>query len=103
MIAGSFLINLLNLLFFFFSQMRYLVDAISQLALLAIIGYWKLISLKQAGNSMLSRLSVSIANLLIVLSICIGWLLAFSSENSRFETLNPMLFEKIGNLLTIQK
>jgi hypothetical protein len=103
MIAGSFLINLLNLLFFFFSQMRYLVDAISQFALLAIIGYWKLISLKQEVNSKLSSFSVTFANLLIVLSICIGLLLAFSGENSRFETLNPLLFGKIGNFLTIQK
>ena len=99
LLAGSFLISLLTLLFYFFGQMRFLVDTISQITLLAIIGYWELISRRQKRNSSPLKYFTGLANLLIVATICISFLLAFSSETSRMERLNPLLIEKINNFL----
>ncbi|MEW6404161.1 MAG: hypothetical protein AB1649_20385 [Chloroflexota bacterium] len=101
LLAGSLLINFLALLFFFFSQMRYLVDIISQITLLAIIGYWKILSLRQASSSLRSKLLVVSANSLLLLTLCISLLLALTGETSRMETLNPALFDNINSLLSI--
>jgi len=101
--SGSFLLNFSTLLFYFYGQTRFLVDLISQITLLAIIGYWQIISRKLRFNSLQSKLVLTLANLLILLTLCAGLLLAFSSETSRFETLNPRFFEKINELIDIQK
>jgi hypothetical protein len=103
LLAGSLLIGFLTILFYFFGQMRFLVDIISQITLLAIIGYWESISRNQKRNSISSKYFTSLANLLIVVTICISFLLAFSSETSRMEKLNPLLIEKINNFLVISK
>ena len=103
LLAGSFSIGFLTILFYFFGQMRFLVDVISQITLLAIIGYWELISRNQRLNSIPSNFFIGLANLLIVVTICLSFLLAFSSETSRMETLNPLLMERINNFLTISK
>jgi hypothetical protein len=101
--GGSFLLNFSILLFYFYGQMRFLVDLISQITLLAIIGYWQIISRKLKFNSLRSKLVLALANLLIILTLCTGLLLAFSSETGRFETLNPGFFETINGLMGIQK
>ncbi|MBI5963269.1 MAG: hypothetical protein HY863_07330 [Chloroflexi bacterium] len=103
LLAGSFLTGFLTILFYFYGQMRFLVDIISQITLLAIIGYWEIISITQKGNTRRSKYLASFANLLIAATICISVLLAFSSETSRMETLNPLLFEKINNFLGAPK
>lgn len=100
---GSFFLGFSIILFYFFGQMRFLVDVISQITFLAIIGYWRIISKKLRLNSLQSKLFLTLANFLLVLTICTSMLLAFSSETSRFETLNPQLFETINKFLTIQK
>jgi hypothetical protein len=100
---GSFFLNFLIILFYFFGQIRFLVDVISQITLVAILGYWQIISRKSELNSLQSKLFLTLANLLIVLTICASVLLAFSSETGRFEKLNPQLFEKANKLLSIQK
>jgi hypothetical protein len=81
---------LLTLLFYFFSQTRFLVDLISQITLLAILGYWQLIA-----NKKFSKVFIAAGNLLLIASICIGLLLSFTSETQRFETLNPQWIEKL--------
>lgn len=101
LLLGSFLIGFLTILFYFFGQMRFLVDIISQITLLAVMGYWKLILRGQTSNSKAAKYFVGLSNLLIVLSICISFLLAFSSETNRMEKLNPRLIEKINNVLTL--
>jgi hypothetical protein len=103
LLAGSFFVNFAGISFLFFGQTRYLVDVISQITLIAIMGYWQIVSRKLILNSIQSKLFLALANLLIVLTICAGTLLAFSSETSRFETLNPQLFQRINEFLTIQK
>jgi hypothetical protein len=103
LLAGSFLISFLSLMFFFFGQMRYIVDVISQITLLAIIGYWKIISLRQRLNSVRSKIFLGFANVLLLITICAGLFLAVSSDYDRLKTLNPVLFEKIVSSLSIQK
>ena len=103
LLAISFIINFLGLLFFFFGQLRYSVDVISQITLLAIIGYWELISKNQKSKSISSKYFAKLANLLVVITISASFLLAFSSETNRMETLNPLLMERINGFFTISK
>jgi hypothetical protein len=103
LLAGSFIIGFLGLMFFFFGQMRYLVDVISQITLLAVLGYWKIIFASQKWNHLYSKIFLVFANSLIFITICISLLLAFSSDYDRLKTLNPALFERIVNSLSIQK
>jgi len=91
LLSGSFLINLLTLLFYFFSQTRFLVDLISQIALLAVLGYWRIVSSK-------SKVFIAAANLLLVATICVGFLLAFTSETNRIATLNPQVIKFFGGV-----
>lgn len=88
LLAGSFIINLLTLLFYFFSQTRFLVDLISQIMLLAILGYWQL-----SARQRIAKIVGVAGNLLLVASLCLGLLLSFTSETKRFETLNPGLIQ----------
>lgn len=101
--AGTFFLGFISILFLFFGQTRYLVDVISQITLLAIIGYWQIISGSLILKSTQSNIFRLLANALIVITICTSILLAFSSETSRMEKFNPQLFEKINNALTFQK
>lgn len=91
LLAGSFFINFFSLLVYFFSQVRFVSDFISQIALLAVLGYWR-------GLAKNSKAFGIIANLLILFTICAGILLSFSSETNRFETLNPAVIESIRRL-----
>ncbi len=101
--GGSFLLNFSIILFYFYGQTRFLVDVISQITLLAIMGYWQIISRRLRLNSPRSKILLVVANFLLVLTICTSMLLAFSSEISRFETLNPGFFERINEFLNIRK
>lgn len=103
LLAGSFLIGFLTILFYFYGQMRFIVDVISQITLLAIIGYWELISRSQSLKTLPSKYFVGLANLLIAITICVSFLLSFSSESNRMEKFNPQLIERINNFLTISK
>ncbi|MBK5279047.1 MAG: hypothetical protein JJE09_09325, partial [Bacteroidia bacterium] len=100
--GGSFLLNFSIILFYFYGQTRFLVDSISQVTLLAIIGYWQIISNKLRLDSPQSKLFLALANFLLIFTICTSMLLAFSSETSRFETLNPQFFERINEFLNIR-
>ena len=103
LLAGSFLIGFLVIMFYFFGQMRYLVDFISQITILAIMGYWKLLLTWQKRHIVTSRVFLGFANLLMISTICIGLLLAFSGDFDRMKTLNPVLFERIVNSWGIPK
>lgn len=103
LLAGSFLINSFCILFYFFGQMRFLVDVISQITLLAITGYWQILSRKKDANFICPKLIVFLANSLIVFTICASFLLALTGESNRMQTLNPALFEKVNIVLSIPK
>ena len=98
LLGGSFLISFASILFYFYGQMRFMVDLISQLTLLAIIGYWMVIR-----NTKSSKLYLQFANLLIAATIIISVLLAFTSESGRMGKLNPNLMEKINSVFILQK
>jgi len=102
LLAGTFVIGFLSLAFFYFGQMRYLLDVISPLAILAVLGYWKMIAAWQGSNPIRYNLLRGFANLLIVATICASVLLAFSGDYDRFKSLNPVLFERIAGLLTLR-
>ncbi len=95
LLAASFLINILSLLFFFFAVLRYSVDVISPITLLAILGYWNIVRNEQSKRSMRSKAFLHAANLLLAVTILAGFLLAFSSETNRMEKMNPALMEKL--------
>ena len=98
LLGGSFLISFASILFYFYGQMRFMVDLISQLTLLAIIGYWMVIRSTKS-----SKLYLQFANLLIAATIIISVLLAFTSESGRMGKLNPNLMEKINSVFILQK
>ena len=98
LLSGSFLINFASILFYFYGQMRFMVDLISQLTLLAIIGYWLVVRYAKS-----SKLYLYVANLLVVATLVLSILLAFTSENGRMGKLNPGLMEKINSVFILQK
>jgi len=98
LLGGSFLISLASILFYFYEQTRFMLDLISQAALLAIIGYWMMISSLKS-----SKVPLHVANILIVITIAASILLSFTSEGSRMEKLNPALMEKINSFFISQE
>jgi hypothetical protein len=86
----TFLINLTTILFYFYSQMRFMVDVISQITLLAVLGYWYITHHQK-------KFFIYPANLLIVITLITSFLLSFSSETNRMEKLNPDLMQKINS------
>ena len=98
LLAGSSLIGFLTILFYFNAQTRFLVDIISQLTLLAILGYWGLVFKWQQSNSAKAKFLMTLAVILLILTLIAGLLLSITGETSRMETLNPLLFEKMKNI-----
>ncbi|MBE0682374.1 MAG: hypothetical protein IH589_10705 [Anaerolineales bacterium] len=98
LLGGSFLISFAAILFYFYGQMRFMVDLISQVTLLAIIGGWLLMR-KSSPSKTYPRL----INMLVLFTVVVSILLAFSSENSRMEKLNPMLMERLSSFFTLQE
>lgn len=99
LLTCSFVTSFVTLLFYFTAQERFLVDTISQVTLLAILGYWTLACRTQQSPSTHSRVFLGFAQALLIFSVCTSLLLAVSSETDRMQTLNPVLFEKINTLL----
>ncbi len=98
LLGGSFLISFAAILFYFYGQMRFMADLISQVTLLAILGYWLVVR-----NSKMSKIRLHLANLLLIFTLMVSILLAFTSESGRMEKLNPMLMEKINSFFIWQK
>ena len=87
-----------TILIYFYEQTRFILDMISQITLLAIIGYWMVLS-----NPRSSKVFLHAANVLIMITIVASMLLSFTSEGNRMEKLNPALMEKINSFFTSQK
>lgn len=98
LLGGSFLISFATILVYFYEQTRFLLDLISQVMLLAIIGYWMMV-----GNTKSPKTLLRAANALIVITIIASILLSFTSEGSRMEKLNPRLMDKINSFFIWQK
>ncbi len=99
--AGAFLTGFTLLLIFFVGSMRYLVDVISPLTLLAILGYWRIMAARTAASGFkVRKFLLILITFLILLSTCISVLLAFSAETNRFQILNPDLFNRIAQFFS---
>ena len=94
LLGGSFIISIASLLLYYYGQMRFLLDFISQITLLAILGYWMVIQ-----NSKRSKLYLHLANILISITLIASLLLAVTSESGRMQKLNPLLIHKINTLI----
>ncbi|MBK6794913.1 MAG: hypothetical protein IPG80_20740 [Anaerolineales bacterium] len=91
LLGGSFLISLTSLLLYYYGQMRFLVDVISQITLLAIFGYWLILRRSHYKKTMLH-----FSNFLILVTLIASLLLAVTSESGRMPKLNPALMDKIN-------
>lgn len=91
LLGGSFLISFTSLLLYYYSQMRFLVDVISQITLLAIFGYWLILRRSHYKKTMLH-----FSNFLILVTLIASLLLAVTSESGRMPKLNPALMDKIN-------
>jgi cytochrome c oxidase assembly factor CtaG len=98
LLGGSFLISFVSILVYFYEQTRFTLDMISQITLLAVIGYWMVLS-----NPRSSKVLLRAANVLITITIAASILLSFTSEGNRMEKLNPALMEKINSFFILQK
>jgi len=83
--------------------MRFLADLVSQIAILAVLGYWQLVQEHVKSPAMRTRRQVGLANILLVVTLLFSFLLSFSSESGRMEKLNPALMDKINSIFTIQQ
>ncbi|MCL4529138.1 MAG: hypothetical protein M1282_06970 [Chloroflexi bacterium] len=102
-LLSSFITGFFLLLLFFVGSMRYLMDVISPLALLAIIIFWRGLDNGFQSKPLLKKAFPAISIFLIAISILIGILLAFSNETDRFQVLNPDLFNKISQFFSMFK
>ncbi len=91
LLGGSFLISFTSLLLYYYGQMRFLVDVISQITLLAIFGYWLILRRSHYKKTMLH-----FSNFLILVTLIASLLLAVTSESGRMPKLNPALMDKIN-------
>lgn len=96
LLGGSFLFNFISLLLYYYGQMRFLVDVISQITLLAVFGYWMIVR-KPAT----SRIYLHLANLLILFTLVTSHLLAATSESGRMAKLNPALMDRINSMFNM--
>ena len=91
LLGGSFLISFTSLLLYYYGQMRFLVDVISQITLLAVFGYWLILRRSHYKKTM-----VHFSNFLILVTLIASLLLAVTSESGRMPKLNPALMDKIN-------
>lgn len=87
--------------FFFWVANRYLLDSVPLFAILATAGAWLLYQ-----NTLHRPLKGPMAKLFIVITILIGlivgFLLAISGADSRFDDLNPRLFKTLSDLFSLK-
>gem|GEM_PF-251478 len=97
-LIGAGVLELLPLLFFLYTTMRYLADFVPTLVLLSTIGSYQgyRMTLKHAAKR---KAFLTILLLTALISALLGFLLSVTGYAARFENLNPELFEKIERLL----
>lgn len=96
LLGGSFLIGFASLLLYYYGQMRFLVDVISQITLLAVFGYWMIVR-------RFPKACLHLANLLIVITLTTSLLLSVTSESGRMEKLNLALTDQLNSLFDGKK
>ncbi|MDP1778746.1 MAG: hypothetical protein Q8K73_00580, partial [Anaerolineales bacterium] len=93
-LVGSSLLTFFTLQIFFFTTMRYLLDLIPALSLLAVIGFWQgLTELKTRPITWC--LFATLGVVLCIYSIAISLLLPISGHLEAYRVFNPELLRKM--------
>jgi hypothetical protein len=87
--------------FFFWVASRYLLDAIPLFAILAVVGSWVLYQ-STRRYPLRGTLAVLFILSTVIIGALISFLLAISGADSRFDDLNPTLFETLSNLFSLK-
>ena len=93
-LIGSTLLIFLTLQIFFYTTMRYLLDLVPALTLLAVTGFWQGLHLLKPRRPAQYLFAILGAGLWAY-TILVSFLLAFSSNLQRFRTLNPELIQQL--------
>jgi hypothetical protein len=96
-LTGSTLLILFTIQIFFFTAMRYLLDLMPALTLLALVGFWSgldLLKNSRIGKAVYTFFGASLWAYTIGMSV----MLAFASNVKRFKEFNPEGFLQIANL-----
>jgi hypothetical protein len=96
-LGGIAVLELLMLVVFFFATERYLAEAVPSLALLSVLGFWE--GWRRLSKARVLRVLFSgVAICLAAAGIIASGLLAVSSYQERFMTVNPALMQQINQL-----
>jgi hypothetical protein len=94
-LAGSTLLIFFTLQVFFYTVMRYHIDLLPALSILAVIGFWQ--GLHWLEQRPVARISFALLGIILMAySFVISFLLTISSHLQRFQTHNPDLLEKLN-------
>jgi hypothetical protein len=93
-LAGSVLLTFATLQFFFYTVMRYHLDFLPALSLLAAIGFWNGLNLLRT-RPVAKWSFAALGGALFVYGLVISFLLTISSHLNRFEEFNPDLLEQM--------
>jgi hypothetical protein len=97
-LMGASLLAFSPILLFIVATMRYLADSVPLFILSSTLGFWQGIKVLEDKPSV-KRYFLLVVILLTTISIVISCLLAVSGYDSRFEKLNPVLFDQLTRLL----
>lgn len=89
-LAAAFLAVFFTLQAFFFVAMRYMLDAVPTLAILAVLGFWH--SLDVFKNS---KIYLTLSILLLIYTIALSLLISFSGNLELFRIHNPELVQRM--------
>lgn len=93
-LLGAFALELLMVLMTFYATMRYFMDVTPTLTLLSALGFWQVY--QRLGRYPASRvLYTAVAVVLIIFSIMVSILLAFSSDIDRIRANNPSMLPQL--------
>lgn len=94
-LTGVSFMTFLTLQIFFFTTMRYLLDLIPALSLLAVTGFWQ--GLSQLIDNRLFTVGTAIAGVsLVAYSIAISFILPISGHMEAFRVFNPELLKQLS-------
>ncbi|MHB8779455.1 MAG: hypothetical protein ACYC6R_17115, partial [Anaerolineales bacterium] len=93
-LTGSSLLTFFTLQIFFFTTMRYLLDLVPVLSLLAVIGFWQGLTLLKTRP--IARSSLAVLGLVLCMyTIAISLVLPISGHLEAYKVFNPELLKKL--------
>jgi hypothetical protein len=98
-LLGAFLFGFAPIVIYFFVETRFLTDFMPSLVLLSIIGFWQGYNFMRHKPA-LHKLYVAVGIILIITSIVISVLLAFSAHAEQFQEFNPILWNQLIRLFS---